>query len=174
MKKLFILLILATISIMSYSQDKSKTLGLQDYVYEYTLGASDTVSNNDTLWSAELLTNKIAPLLYNIKVKLTKVSGTPKSTVYLQGKLFSDDTWVNITSLTYGGTTADTTINWSNIVANTITGTNTVNADSTITVNNVYAVNAKYYRYLRVYNDARGSVAGKYRISAIKVKLWNE
>jgi hypothetical protein len=131
---------------MSYSQDKSKTLGLQDYVYEYTLGASDTVSNNDTLWSAELLTNKIAPLLYNIKVKLTKVSGTPKSTVYLQGKLFSDDTWVNITSLTYGGTTADTTIVISNTTANR-------------------------YRYFKILVSR---TAGTFKVTDSQFKLWYE
>lgn len=149
MKKLFILLMLATISLIGFAQDKSKTLNLNEYVYDYTLTAGDTISDHDTLWSAELVTNKIAPLLYDIKIKLTKVAGTPKATVTLQGKIFSDDAWTNITAIKYGATSTDTTWTYSGHTA-------------------------VYWRYLRVINDEVSTKAGKYKVSILKVKLWNQ
>ena len=148
MKNIFLLLIML-ISLVSFSQDKQKSLNINQYYYEYSLGASDTVSNNDTLWYAQLFLNKTEPIKYDIQVKVDSLSGTPTTDISLQGKVFESDSWTNITTVSWAGTTSDTTF--------------------TYTENST----AKYYRYLRVYNDAN-TTAQKYKINYIKCKIWDK
>lgn len=91
------------------------TLPADQYLFDYTGVATDTVGTGTTTWSKEIIVNKPQMLYYNNQLKVTKVSGSPRATIKLQGKLFSTDAYTDITTTSYYGTTADTTINYTQV-----------------------------------------------------------
>jgi len=144
---LLIGLIVVTLGVLA--QDKSYDLPRTDYYHAFTFTAADTVSENDSLYYVQLFLNKAEPIKYNIETKITKVD-TVVTTVTLQGKVFSTDSWTDITAVSYIGTGTDTTIHYTE---------NTT---------------AKYYRYLRLKHDCDATQAQNYTISTALFKIWDK
>lgn len=131
------------------AQDKQITLGNDTWYYQFSVGAAtDTIGSSDTTYYLQWLTNKDMGLLYNVKTKLTEVSGTATVAVSIQGKVHSDDSWSNIATQTYYGAGSDTTL--------VFTQTST----------------AQFYRYFRLYYDCTTS-AQKVKISTAYIKHWH-
>ena len=80
------------------------------YALVYTCLAVDTVSATDTAWTYEVFVNKPTSLFYNVSTKITELTSPGKCAVSLQGKIFSDDDYTNITTYNYLGSGTDTTI----------------------------------------------------------------
>lgn len=110
--------------------------------------AADTVSSND---STHVYTYSVRDVLDGIKfagrLSLDSISGTPTTTVTLQGKIFWDDSWTTVDTETWSGTSADTTLLFD------------------------YAT-AKPYRFWRVYHDCTATTAQKYEIQELEVKVY--
>lgn len=149
MKNIIILCTFLLIATVGLSQNRSVQFKPTEYFNEYSGAASDTISNNDSLFSIEYQLNKAEPVKYNVAVKLTKVSGTPRVVAKLQGKVFSADTYSDITTVTWYGTSSDTTIKYTQ--------------NST----------AQYYRYFKLYFDAN-TTAQKSKVTTATVKLWDK
>jgi hypothetical protein len=150
MKKLILFISAIVLLLAVQAQDKSITLRPEQYYFAYTLnGAADTVSAAaDSVYYVQMLTQKDMGLLYNVKTKITEVSGTAKIKVALEGKVHADDSWTKLNAAIYYGTGSDTTI----VHSQTST--------------------AQFYRYLRIkYTALSGS--GKGKINTAAVKLWH-
>lgn len=112
MKKFLILLALAVVAMAANAQDKKITWSFEQSYTDFALGASDTVSNYDTVWSARIMVSKDYDFDYNSLVSLTHVSGTPDMTVELYGRIFSEDDYDTLQTF-YHQTAVDTVIRWS-------------------------------------------------------------
>ena len=135
MKKVMILLFGIALMLTSFSinaQDQSKTLKSTAYYYEFPFTSSDYVEASDTYY-VQVTSRKVEPLKYDIKVGMDSISGDPQVAVSIQGKVFTGDSWTNISTTTWMGTSSDTSF--------ILTETST----------------AKYYRYWRVYFVATGT-----------------
>ncbi|HRY33404.1 MAG TPA: hypothetical protein P5531_10600 [Bacteroidales bacterium] len=149
MKKFILSVTLLFLVVLSgFAQDKICSLKSDQYYQDITFSTRDTITDNDTLYTVDYDLNKAMPVKYNVAVKLTKVSGAPLVVASLQGKVFSTDTWTNITSVTWHGSSSDTTIKYTQ--------------NST----------AQYYRFLRLQFDAN-TTAQKSRLTYSKFKLWD-
>lgn len=145
MKKLIFFIVLAMVAFAGYSQDHSVTLKGDAYYYEFSLGSADTIIASDTWW-AQVLVNKPEPVRLQVQVDMDSISGAGHDSIFLQGKVFSADSWSAIDTGLYAHT-----------------GTGLVS---------VYNVSADlYYRYFRVYVKST-STTGKNKVAAIKVKVW--
>lgn len=154
MKTLFKILItfaaLALLSGVVNAQDKSTVLKAGAYYYAFSMSTSDVVSNTDTTFTIQVLVNKDEPVKYSIKSTIEENSGTANTVVYLQGKIFSGDSWSAIDTVTYTGTGTDTTF--------TFTQTTT----------------APYYRYFRMSHDAVSGTTQNYKITLAQFKFWSK
>jgi hypothetical protein len=108
MKK-FVVLLLLMIACFTIQAQYSKTLGVGEYGIGYTGLAKDTVSATDTAFTYEYTVNKATPLFYNIACKVLKVSAGSCS-ISIQGRIFNTDAYTNITTYTFAGSQADTTV----------------------------------------------------------------
>lgn len=115
---------------------------------KYTGAASDTITESDTTFVLNVTNPQNYPLLHDVKVSLDSVSGTPTADIKLKGKLFSGDDYTTISTVSWAGTSSDTTF--------------TITEHST----------AKYYRYYRVYIDADSGTTQKFKVDEIKTKFW--
>jgi hypothetical protein len=150
MKKVMILLFGIAL-IMSFSvnaQDHSKTLKSSAYYYEFSFTSSDYVEASDTYY-VQVTSRKLEPLKYSIKVEMDSISGDPQVAVSIQGKVFTGDSWTNISTTTWMGTASDTSFILSEIST------------------------AKYYRYWRVYFVATGT-AQKATITKCDWRFWDK
>lgn len=152
-----VVMVLVFASTITQAQDKSysfklnKSLNIYNNyapVSHFNFTEDDSIDAVDSLYSIVLTLNQTYPIKYNIRHKLDSVSGTPTTTVYLQGRVFTSDSWSAISNVYWAGTSSDTTI--------------------TFTENST----AKFYRQLRIYHDADGSVTQKYNLDELEVKLW--
>ena len=151
MKKIMILLFGIALMLTSFSinaQDQSKTLNTKAYYYEFPFTSSDYVEASDTYY-VQVTSRKVEPLKYNIKVEMDSISGAPQVAVSIQGKVFTGDTWANISTITWMGTASDTSFLLSEIST------------------------AKYYRYWRVYFVATGT-AQKVEITKVDWRFWDK
>lgn len=80
------------------------------YVYSYTGVATDTVGAVSTTLSKAIQLNKLDGLFYNASVKVSDVTAGAKCSVALQGKIFAEDAYTTITTVTWYGGGTDTTI----------------------------------------------------------------
>jgi hypothetical protein len=138
MKKVMILLFGIAL-IMSFSvnaQDQSKTLKSKAYYYEFPFTSSDYIEASDTYY-VQVTSRKVEPLKYSIKVEMDSISGAPQVAASIQGKVFTGDSWTNISTITWMGTASDTSFILGEIST------------------------AKYYRYWRVYFVATGTAQKK-------------
>jgi hypothetical protein len=109
MKK-FILLFALSIAIFSSFAQTNKPILTSNYIYEYTGDATkDTVGGTVTTWNKPITFGVPTANYYNFKVKLTETA-TFAGTVKLQGKIHDNDAYTDITTVTYTGAGADTTI----------------------------------------------------------------
>lgn len=115
MKKFSMLLIAFAMCFIAMPKANAQTLLPAEYLFDYAGVSTDTVGNGTTTWSKEIIVNKSQMLYYNKQLKVTKVSGSPRATIKLQGKNFSTDAYTDITTTAYYGTTADTTINYTQV-----------------------------------------------------------
>jgi hypothetical protein len=145
MKKIIVFLMLSVLAVMAMAQDHSVTLKGDAYYYEFNLGNSDTIIASDTWW-AQVIANKAEPVRMQVLVDMDSISGAGHDSIFLQGRVFSTDSWSAIDTGLY---------------AHTGTGLVSVyNTDSDM-----------YYRCFRVYVKST-STTGKNKIVAIKVKIW--
>ena len=110
--------------------------------------AADTVSSADSTWTYSFGVNHVLDA-YKIagRIKLDSISGTPTTTVTLEGKHFYDDAWTVLATETWAGTTSDTTLNF----------------DYTT---------AKAYRFIRFHHDCTATTAQKYKINEQEIQLY--
>jgi len=85
-------------------------LPVKTYIYTYTGLATDTVGSGTTTWNKAIQLNKLDGLYYNAKVKVSDVVAGAACTVKLQGKIFSTDSYTDISTVTWTGAGTDTTI----------------------------------------------------------------
>ena len=128
MKKLALVLGLLVFAVISYGQNTAldvssvkrhfnTTIDInKNLTYKYYYGsAADTVSNADSLWNYDIaVLNLYDALDSELRVSLDSVSGSPQVTVTLQGKWSYVDSYTDISSATWYGTSSDTTISISN------------------------------------------------------------
>lgn len=145
MKKLIFFLALAAVCFTSYSQTRSTTLNQGTYYYEFALGARDTIIKSDTL-IYQVLVNKPEPIRLQVQIDMDSISGSSHDSIFLEGKVFSGDSWSAIDTAVF---------------AHTGTGL--------LTLQNI--TSDMYYRYYRL-NIVSTSAAGKNKVAAIKVKIW--
>jgi hypothetical protein len=152
MKKVFFILVMVlTFGFNSFAQESAtydKYLGYAETWFQY-FPASDTRAHTstDSLWYFTCLSEKYYPALYDIKVRLDKISGTAIVVpVVLKGKKWDSDTYTTITTVNWT-TGVDTTINFS------------------ITSNPVQ------YRYFQIYMKANGS-GQVVNIDELSMKFW--
>lgn len=131
------------------AQDHSYTLTYPVCYYALPYRTMDTVSSksSDSLWYMQYYLDRFAfPVKVNAKIHLHKLAGSARSAISLQGKQFSGDDWINITTVNYGGA-GDTTF--------TIT-------DGT----------ARQYMYYRVLLDKVYSVTGRTGVQTLEFHAW--
>jgi hypothetical protein len=107
MKKLILLLILLVGAVSIQAQT---VLPSTKYIYTYTGVATDTVGAVGTTWNKAVQLNKLDGLFYNASVKVSDVTAGAKCSVALQGKVFAEDAYTTITTVTWYGGGTDTTI----------------------------------------------------------------
>ena len=140
MKKIIFLLI----ALISFTAIQAQIMKSDVYVWEYNGVAADTISATKTTVQKPIQLNKVDGVYYNAKVTLDSISGTVQTSVILQGKIFSDDTYTPIDTVVFYGTQADTAI--------------------VFTQN----TNKVYYRYLNFVAKYGG---GKAKINNIKLSI---
>ena len=164
MKRLVTLLFAVVIAAISYGQvdnvknhegDVNVNLKMNSelltapitYWHTY-FAAGDTVSSTD---STHTYSYSVRDVVDGIKVAarllLDSVSGTPTTTVVLQGKIFWDDAWTTVETETWAGTSADTTLLF----------------DYTT---------AKPYRFWRTFHDCTATTAQKYLLQEQEIKVY--
>ncbi len=79
-----------------------------------TLDAGDTILNTNTLSKVIGVVAKESVQLYTIQVTIDSLSGTPAHTIALQGSI-DNSNYTAISSVSWGGTTSDTTFVWTDI-----------------------------------------------------------
>ena len=110
MKKLILFLIIA-ISFVSVNAQTNVNFPKNDYYFQsYTGVAADTIGVGQTTWNKAYCLFVPQSVLYNVKVKVEEVTSDFKATVALQGKIHASDSYSTITTYTYTGTGADTTL----------------------------------------------------------------
>ena len=110
MKKIFAFIAIALImSMVTTTVTAQVKLKPNQFAYVYTGVSVDSVSVNDTVFAKEIFVNKPTTLYYNVSVKITEIASA-SCTISLQGKIFSDDVYTNITTATYSGGGSDTTV----------------------------------------------------------------
>jgi len=77
--------------------------------YKYAGGLGDTASYA-TVYTRIMTPNSTYSLWYNMKIKITEVSATTSTTIILKARMFPTDAWSTVTTHTYKGTGADTTV----------------------------------------------------------------
>ena len=148
MKNLLIILslLLSMFLISASAQAQDKVLQKGTSFETYTGVDADTLSADET-WSYSVLSYSDYGKFHNVKVNLDSISGTPTCDIKLQGKVFSDDSWTDIETVSWAGTTSDTTFTFSE------------------------ASTAKYYRYYKVLIDT-DATEQSLSIGYIYFKLW--
>jgi len=96
--------LLFTTEVMAQSK---KTLARDGVNANFTLNASDTILNTNTLRKTIVLGAKKSVQLYSVHVTLDSISGTPAHTVTLNGSM-DNSNWTTISTVSWKGTTADT------------------------------------------------------------------
>lgn len=109
MKKLIIISIIALLAVINAG---AQTLSSGVYYYGYTGAASDTVSTYKTTLYKYIYPEKPQMLYYQKQVKLSKVSGTVRDSIFLKARMWDTDTWTTISTNTFTGTVTDTVINY--------------------------------------------------------------
>ena len=145
MKTIIVLLLALTLGVMTNAQDKKSTFTLEQTYVDFVTGASDSVSNYDTLWTAEINVSKGWDQDYNVLLSLDHVSGTPVMTAKLYGKVFDEDAWTALKTFNHLAA-VDTVIQWSE-------STN------------------KRYRLYKVETEENGTA--KTLIEDLKFKIWS-
>ena len=108
MKK-FIALIMFMCALFVSQAQYTETLNSGSYGVSYKGLAKDTVSATDTAFTYDITVNKATSLYYNLAVKVARVSAG-SCTVSIMGKIYETDVFTPITSGTFAGSQADTTI----------------------------------------------------------------
>ncbi len=95
---------------LAFNAQSQKVLLKGEYQYRHKGQPGDTISNNDTLWSHSVYPNKSYFTSCNIRVAIDSVSGNPSMDIILQAKIYKNNSYVNINSVTWYGTSSDTVI----------------------------------------------------------------
>lgn len=148
MKRIAVIIGLLLILGVTCSQaQRSYTLTYPVSYYSLPYRAADTVSRNDTVWDFQvLLTNFDWPVKSQWEMRLDEVSGAGATDISLQGKMFSADSWTNISTVNYASGGSDTTFTIS---------------DAT----------ARAYRYFRIYLD-KAAGTGVLEVERMQVKFY--
>lgn len=124
MKKFLIFSILLTFLVSAYADaQKSKTMTANDksgsWLLDKSFGSSDIIGAGDSTWYYTVIPNKGERLYYEAKISLDSTGGTGGIAdlvpVLLQGRNLSTDDWTTITTTNWIGSTADTTIKFTQV-----------------------------------------------------------
>ena len=85
------------------------------YIWSYTGLSTDTATTSVGTVSKYVLLNKPDGFFYTVKVKVSDSSAGATGTIKLQGKQFSNDSFTDITTITWKGGGTDTTVIFQNI-----------------------------------------------------------
>ena len=154
MKTIINILFLLVVSLTLQAQTSTKTALVNvnkitgepvTTVDNLTFNATDTLGLRDSTYSIVFPVDFNKAFTYNYRVKIDSVSGTANNTVVkLRGKVWSEDAYSDITTVTYKGTGIDTTIT-------------------------IATATAVRYRYMDLFIENN---AGKVKISKAKAKYW--
>ena len=115
MKAIKILFVFASLIFASQMMAQDYTVSRNGTHFGGGLDAGDTLSNNSTTLSKVIdVGAKQAVQLYSIMVTLDSISGTPTESIVLAGSM-DNDTYNTITTVTWTGTSSDTTFYYTDI-----------------------------------------------------------
>lgn len=110
MKNLLLIISLLFVGSITTIAQTNKVISTDKYIVEYNgVATSDTVGGTVTTWNKPILLDSYNKVFYNFKVKVSETASFA-CTVKLQGKVFSDDSYTDITTKTYTGIGTDTTV----------------------------------------------------------------
>ena len=113
MKKiLFILGIFATLMLSVEAQDAR--IPREGTNFNIVLDAGDTISATGTVAKVVDVAAKKSVQLYSIMVTIDSISGTPTETIILAGSM-DNTTFTTITSVSWAGSSSDTTFHYTDI-----------------------------------------------------------
>jgi len=115
MKAIKILFVFASLVFAGQLMAQDANVSRNGTHFNVVLDAGDTLSNNSTTLSKVIgIGNKQAVQLYSIMVTLDSISGTPTESIVLAGSM-DNETYVTITTVTWAGTSSDTTFYYTDI-----------------------------------------------------------
>ena len=158
MKKLIILFAFIFIAIAINAQDKTITPNSLRWKAEYetsfdnnrfNFDSGDTISNNDQLYSIEVDLLYPYPVKFESNFTLDSVSGDPNVALYIQERMFGTDSWTDLDTITWAGTSTDTTIKYT------------------------YTTSVLYAKFIRFYFDATAT-AQKSILTLGELEIFNK
>jgi hypothetical protein len=151
MKKLLILLVFVVVAITASAQSRTASINLdngQTY-YLYSANAKDTCGLATTTWYHPIVTKLEFHPFYDVKLNLHRMQGTAARVACVwQARKFPDDTWTALTTTVYGGTQADTSINYTQVTT------------------------ATFYREFRLAMTVSGSARQQTRVDSLMIKFY--
>ena len=113
MKKILLLIgIIAAFALSAQAQDAYVSSNGTNFII--TLDAGDTISATGTVAKVIGVGAKKSVQLYSIMVTIDSISGTPTETVILAGSM-DNTTFTTITSVSWAGSSSDTTFHYTDI-----------------------------------------------------------
>jgi len=161
MKKLLLILASLIVVVLSYGQNTIETVSNLESSVDVVLDinesvtfthyygtAADTASSNDSTWTYVYgIKNVFDAIKAQGIVKLDSVSGTPTTSITLEGKPFWDSDWTTVETETWAGSSEDTTLVFD------------------------YST-AKPYRFWRFNHDVTATTAQKYKITEVQFQIY--
>lgn len=115
MKAIKILFVVAVLIFSFQLMAQDATVSRNATNFNVALDAGDTLSDNSTTLSKTIgVGAKQVVQLYSIQVTLDSISGTPTESIVLAGSL-DNVNWTTITTVTWTGTSSDTTFFYTDI-----------------------------------------------------------
>jgi hypothetical protein len=106
MKQILLILFLFVLAFSVKAQDEH----YEDVYYDQYIGqAEDTITSNQATWNYWFNSGKRTKFYYNIAVLLDSTD-TPDMNIKLQERDFTFESWSDVTSVDWSGTSSDTTI----------------------------------------------------------------
>lgn len=110
MRKLFVLFTLLLFVLnVSAQVERNDRVSKGNYYASYSAGANDTITSNDDFAYIVYDNGQFTKYYINASVKLDSIDA-PEVDVTLQGRDFNHESWSDISSVTWTGTSSDTTI----------------------------------------------------------------
>jgi hypothetical protein len=171
MKKLIFIFIALFIGVAAYSQDRTveyPVLTPERSIVDYTGVSADTLGTTVDSLAFDVKIEKHRPVLYGTEISISPVSaidGTVTYDVKLQGKVWSTDSWSDISSSTAIDPTNDTNADLTEF-----------NSDLSEVIDTSATTTTPFYRYFRLlvtFNTTTGLDPGEQiKVDYVYIKFY--